>query len=405
MTTQILTPAEPDDAAPAAEDGRRTSSGQTAEPTGDANNKRGRGRNRKNMMRGEHPHRPSAHRHAGIVWTVIALVVAVSLSIGLCALFLPDRAPALLQAAPEITSTTVSTQMYSDSRQVTLLPRRAADRTLLSAASGTVTASPQETLTSGKAALGVDGRPIIALASSVPVYRDLSVGDTGQDAAAVNTEMRRLGYAAPQGQVFTAQSRAVWRAVTVAAGGTAQDFHRADVLWIPAPQVSVTQWSATLGGTISEGDKLGVIPGALQRLDIRGGQSFQTQRRLNVYGQSTTLPAGQSSVSEPAFLQKVAANPQFSSMSSEQAAAGITATVTLPEPLRVLRVPAGAVFGITGTKGCIARPSAHGRNPTPLKVEIVGGQIGVSLVRPTDPSVTMPARVALGSALAGLRCR
>ncbi len=393
MTTEILMPPTDEGSRNGQEDGVQG----------------GRKARKDNESRGgrkDHARRPrSPHRHAGLVWTAICLIVAVSLSIGLCALFLPDRAPALLQAAPEVTSAPVSSQMYSDSRQVTLLPRRAADRSLLSNTSGMVTGSPASTLTSGKAAMSVDGRPVIALATSVPVYRNLAVGDSGTDVSALNTELRRLGYAAPAGTVFTQASKNAWGGLIRAAGGNATDFKKADVLWIPASSVAVTQWTAVLGGTISEGDKIGVIPGALQRLDIRGGQSFTDERRLSVYGQSITLPAGSSSVSDAGFCAKVAANPQFSSMSEEQAAAGITATVSLPKPIRVLRVPAGAVFGISGSHGCIARPGAHSSGNVPLRVEIVGGQIGVSLVRMADSSDPMPSRVALGSSLAHTACR
>ena len=84
--------------------------------------------------------------------------------------------------------------------------------------------------------------------------------------------------------------------------------------------------------------------------------------------------------------------------------AGLDATVALKEPLQVLRVPAGAVFGIDGSSGCIV-PKSRNTSNTPAKVTIVGSELGVSLVQTQDADVSAIANVEIGSGLNGLVCK
>lgn len=59
------------------------------------------------------------------------VVVAVSLTVGACALWLPDRAPALLGSAKEITSAPAGVQEYTGATQVTMIPTVSQTRELV----------------------------------------------------------------------------------------------------------------------------------------------------------------------------------------------------------------------------------------------------------------------------------
>ncbi len=83
--------------------------------------------------------------------------------------------------------------------------------------------------------------------------------------------------------------------------------------------------------------------------------------------------------------------------------AGLDATVALKEPLQVLRVPAGAVFGIDGSSGCIV-PKSRNTSNTPAKVTIVGSELGVSLVQVQDADTSAIANVEMSSGLNRLVC-
>lgn len=55
-------------------------------------------------------------------WSLLAVATAICVSVGACALLLPDRAPALLGSAGETTTAPASVQEYSGSQQVTVCP-------------------------------------------------------------------------------------------------------------------------------------------------------------------------------------------------------------------------------------------------------------------------------------------
>ena len=72
-------------------------------------------------------------------WSLLAVATAICVSVGACALLLPDRAPALLGSAGETTTAPASVQEYSGSQQVTVVPTISTERNLLGNTNGTVT--------------------------------------------------------------------------------------------------------------------------------------------------------------------------------------------------------------------------------------------------------------------------
>lgn len=87
-----------------------------------------------------------------------------------------------------------------------------------------------------------------------------------------------------------------------------------------------------------------------------------------------TLPANTTEITDAGFLQQVEANDSYQSVDVESRKAGFDATLALSERMRVLRVPAGAVFGINGSTGCIV-PTSNNHGNTPVKVSIVGANL------------------------------
>lgn len=155
--------------------------------------RRNRGKNGKTVGNGS----ISKTRNSGrisVIWLLLAVVVAVSLTVGACALWLPDRAPALLGSAKEITSAPAGVQEYTGATQVTMIPTVSQTRELVGNASGTVTEDmSSQGLTSGKTAMKVNGVSVVALVTATPMYRDLATGDKGDDVLALNNELARLG--------------------------------------------------------------------------------------------------------------------------------------------------------------------------------------------------------------------
>lgn len=382
----------------------------------------------------------AGERRVPVVWVILAVVLAASLAVGACALWLPDRAPALLGAASEVTSAPVNVQQYDGVQQVTMLPTVAAKRDLTGNVSGIVTGDWSEKgLASGKKAYKVNDRAVIALATSAPLYRDMKTGDTGDDVLALNNELARLGYsAAAQSNTYTWATAQGVTKLLADNGNTSSsgDLPIADVLWIPSASVQPVSWTATPGATVQAGTAVGQVPGALTKLTIMNGQASDQDRTISMFGQTGVIPAGQTAVTDAKFCNAVAATEDYRSFDEAALSAGLSATVSLKQPVRVLRVPAAAVFGVNGTQGCIAVPkntsasgasdasgvsNASGTSGTSgatgggadsaaanydvVKVTITGSELGASLVQTDGVDAATISNVAIGSAIANESCR
>lgn len=286
-----------------------------------------------------------------------------------------------------------SVQEYAGTQQVTVVPTISSDRDLFGNASGLVTADwSGNGLTSGKGAYQVNDRTVVALNTATPLYRDLKTGDIGGDVLALNNELSLLGYNSVPG------SDTYWRATS---DGWKQLM--ADILWIPEHEVAVDEWSATAGSMVTGGTAIGKIPGSLTKLTIKNGTASAQDRTLTIFGITGTLPANTTEITDAGFLQQVEANDSYQSVDVESKKAGLDATLALSERMRVLRVPAGAVFGINGSTGCIV-PTSNNHGNTPVKVSIVGGELGVSLVQADSEDIASISNVEIGSGLNNLTC-
>ena len=262
--------------------------------------RRNRGKNGKTVGNGS----ISKTRNSGrisVIWLLLAVVVAVSLTVGACALWLPDRAPALLGSAKEITSAPAGVQEYTGATQVTMIPTVSQTRELVGNASGTVTEDmSSQGLTSGKTAMKVNGVSVVALVTATPMYRDLATGDKGDDVLALNNELARLGLpASAKSTTYTWNTSQGVKQLMSAAGNTsAGSLPLTDVLWIPAASVRVGEWAGTVGATVAGGSVVGKVPGSVTKFSIQNGQPSELDRTVTLIGQTATLKAGTTEVDD-----------------------------------------------------------------------------------------------------------
>src|SRR5690606_19130165 len=117
----------------------------------------------------------------------------------------------------------------------------------------------------------VDGVPLVGLATSVPLWRDLSLGDEGEDVTALHTELARLGYEVDtEGPLRRAALRAL-RDLYEQAGEKPGALDRVTIdriVWLPAPSTSVNECLATVGSTVAAGDPVASVPGALESVTV-----------------------------------------------------------------------------------------------------------------------------------------
>lgn len=199
-------------------------------------------------------------------WSLLAVATAICVSVGACALLLPDRAPALLGSAGETTTAPASVQEYSGSQQVTVVPTISTERNLLGNANGTVTADwSADGLASGKGAYKVNDRVIVALNTATPLYRDLKTGDKGDDVLALNNELSRLGYNSVAGSdTYWWATSDGWRQLMNDNGNPSDGtLALADTMWIPENAVAVDEWTATTGSMVTGGTAIGKNTGSV----------------------------------------------------------------------------------------------------------------------------------------------
>ena len=113
------------------------------------------------------------------------------------ALVIPTPTPDGLSAATSPDTVTASRQQFDDERTVEASFETSAEQSLTSRAAGTVSETlcmPGQAVESGKRLLSVDGKPVIALHTDTPLYREIGTGDTGPDVLALQQELARLGY-------------------------------------------------------------------------------------------------------------------------------------------------------------------------------------------------------------------
>lgn len=356
------------------------------------------------------------HKQVGSVsltWLLLILILAVSLAVSLCVFLLPERAPQVVSRADEVSVAKVASQNYDGAQTVTVIPTLSKDKEIKTSLAGTVTGSWNENqLVSGQKALRVDNTVIVPLATSTPLYRDLSVGDTGDDVVALNNELNRLGYGGiANSRVFSAQTSRAWAALERAAGNTADgSFHLAEVLWIPSQTVNVKKWNAPLGSTIDDAGAVATIAGGITKLTIKNGQASSQNRTISIFGISGTLPAGVTEVTDVQFCDQVAQSEEIQGLDEQTLAQGVDAQLSFDEPILVLRVPAGAVFDVRSengkTVGCIIPLTGAQKNKS-MKVSVVAGELGVSLLQPlqeNDGDISTVTSVRLGSVLNSARC-
>lgn len=328
---------------------------------------------------------------------VLTALLAAGAGVVGAVLAVPTPTPAGLAAAEPLRTAAVRHRPFADERSVEVTFRVQDDRTLVSRTGGTLTWSacaPGVPVASGRVLLRVDERPVVALHTDVPLYRDLRAGDAGEDVAALQRELAALGHrVAVDGRYRATTARAV-RALLADAGVPRPDgtLALAGLVWLPERTLTPSTCTPPLGGALSDGQPVATVAGALAAVtypvpaDLRAGP-----RDLALFGVTAAAPAS-GEVTDAAFLAQVAATAEYAVARATTDGQRPRATLTLTEPLDVVAVPPTALFGIDGTAACVQQDGAA------VPVVLVGSGLGSSLVQPVDPA-TVLARVALGDAV------
>lgn len=337
---------------------------------------------------------PTRARRTTAVASVALGAVALLAAGAVAALVLgPQRTPASLTPTGGPTLVDVSRETFEDARQVAVTAERSTGVPLTVRDEGLVTrtsCAPGAVVTSGSSPLTVDDRPVLALTTTEPLWRDLAPGAKGSDVRALQTELARLGHAVKPDGVYGRATGAAVKALHREAGAPAPSdtLAAASVLWLPAEQVTVATCDVGLAEAVADG-KFATTATAVTALalaeEVTGAVAGDRVVRSN--GAQAPVDA-EGRVTDTAFLTAFTASAEWrfaQSGEGDDAGSGqVKVEYALATPVDALVVPPAALYALAGDQACLAGEDGA------VPVRVVSSALGKSLVV-TDGAA--PARV------------
>ncbi len=333
----------------------------------------------------------------GTLGLAAALLVAGGVAAGL--LVAPEKTPASLAGAAAATTAPVSTAVFNDKQSIKVDPVVSDSSTLSLGSSGTVTkttCTPGGTIESGASPVTIDDRPILALATKVPLWRELSRGVKGNDVKAFQAELARLGYEVSADGNFGAGTAAALKKFQSDAGIAKPSgaLEPSDVIWLPARTVTVKSCDLRLGAS-PEGT-FATVAGTIDGLRLTDSDAGKAAgERVLALGDVTVPVIADQDVTDPEFLSAVSESMQFLGWQRTDGESALMLDYQLAEPLDVAVIPPGAVFAIKGDQACVAS------NGVAQPVRVVASSLGQTSV--TFDGKT-PSTVDLTKQRAGQSC-
>ena len=327
-----------------------------------------------------------------------SMVVAAGMAAALV-VALPADPPAALRTALPATTVRVTERTDADERQVQLALDTGAPRAVVTPRVGTVTASSCSTgapLRSGSVIATVDGQPVIALATDGPMWRDLELGDRGDDVEGLQRELVRLGAVLTvDGILGRGTIRAAQRFLTdrgVVSGSLPHDgVPRDPFAWVPAAENTVRSCTAVVGAPVGADGVLVELPAELRgaRIETLPVDPAPGERVLRIGAVDVPIDA-RGVVSSAPSLAAVAALPEYAAtVASAEGEPTLPATWTLGRPRTVQVLPPTALWDLRGGGACVEPTSGK-----PLRVEVLGSELGQSFVRAPQGRVLDRVRAA-----------
>ncbi|WP_431836996.1 hypothetical protein [Cellulomonas sp. Y8] len=329
--------------------------------------------------------------------STLGLAVLVALSAGVAGgvWWTRPAEPAALREGHDLTEVRVVPRTLDDTRTVTLVVTTGPARELASPVAGRVSAldcAAGTELAAGKSTIAVDGAGLLTLATAVPPWRDLAVGDTGTDAAALNAELGRLGERAPASDSVTRATVRAYRALARTAGAAVPDGWTipADrILWLPSDPARVQNCPVGLGDVLAAGDLvLGLDPERGAAVPALPGDALPGDRELLVDGIAVPVDSD-GAVVDPRGLTAVLASAAYAEASpGEDGTRHLTVGWALRDPATVSVVPPSSVVGLDSGTACVLDPAGE-----PHAVSVVGSELGQTFVVPSSDATDVPDRV------------
>ena len=327
-------------------------------------------------------------------WAIGGTAVAV-VAIAVWAVVASSGEPQAISAAAQPQTSTALVNRGTLSAIVsldgTLTLRARADGlpyTAVNRASGTYTDLPDagNRVACGHQLYRVNDKAVLLLCGTVPTYRDLHVGDTGNDVRQLNTNLHDLGYAAaagvtidPASTQFTEQTASALEKLQSATGLDATGaLSIGGVVFLPE-SAQVVKVTAALGGAAQAGapvlDATSDTPQVQVALDASQQGAVNQGARAQI-----TLPGNRSVKGVVERLGRVAqAVTAQDGQSRNASSATINAYLTLDDPTAARgldQAPVQVEIATKGVKDALSVPvtAIVGRSGGGYAVEVVGSR-------------------------------
>jgi peptidoglycan hydrolase-like protein with peptidoglycan-binding domain len=342
-----------------------------------------------------------------------SLVAATAACCGVIAASLvvaPQSPPSELDTGEASKTAPISTTSTTDPHDVQVQVVGGQSSAVRSATSGVLTASVCKTgspLVSGNSSFSIDGVPIGSLATATPLWRDLRVGDHGDDVEALQRELSRLGFdTAVDGLAGreTANAARAWLTSIggspIVGGGSGENgvfLRRASVAWLPSQAMPVQQCSAVLGAQLSDGSELASLQPVPVAARVASMPETLPGKKVLVSGGTRVILDGTGNVTDPSSLATLlsnktddpaAASDSDADSSSDPGSESVAMTLRLAAPIKVWSVPAAGLYGFSGNTACVET------NRGLARVRVVGSRLASSIVIPQSGQLGTVVRLS-----------
>lgn len=300
--------------------------------------------------------------------------------------------PPSLDNTNRLTVVPVTSRDFTDRRTVSVEVQPSSNVPLAAGVSGrltSVTCQVGGVVTSGTSFVSVDGIPLLALATTTPLWRDLKIGTKGADVTAIQAELLRLGQDVPQDGVLGRSTLAGLTAVLQSIGAPAVSGNTivaGSIVWLPSPAASFNSCDGSIGAFVGSGDQLASAAGPATAvivdlpLDLVAGE-----RVLSVDGRVVAID--ESGVIADASALQSTASYRSAAAETTQPTVVVAGAVELTAATTVSVVPPSSLVG-TGAGRCVVAEGVV------FPVSIVGSELGLTLVT-FDPEAAVPTEVEL----------
>ena len=311
----------------------------------------------------------------------VALLIAILLALVAFASYATGRAkaPTNVSSPPQKDHLTVSIETFDDPFETTLSLHSRHLRPLSVNTTGVLTGTRCQrglTLDSGAVAWQINTRRLLALHTSVPPYRDLGLGSVGDDVRALSRTLAvAAGRPVPTSAVFTSDTLADYNTLRRTARLPQVDaFRLSDIIWLPAPAVTVARCGAQVGDRLTAGQTLAELKETSVRLrvDHWPAKALPGPRRLHAGAAHTRLEDDERVVSDAQFIARV-----LESVPPNRKGRPVSAELRLVEGIPAAVVPASSIVLPGG-------PCVIGADGSPYAVAILDSMLGTSVVRAED---------------------